>query len=723
MRDESEILRQTFKEEASDLLSELETLLLRLENDPEDMDAVSGIFRAFHTIKGSGAMAGFDDLSHFTHQVETVYDLVRNRKIAPDRTLIDLTLSACDLMQEMVASPKSVDRQKKARIDELLSSFRGLTPGAVSSERLTALSKDGERGVLFPSTEGRQLTFRIRFRPNPRIFLTGTNPLHLLNELRGLGECWVIAHTDEIPDLNSLDPEACFTYWDVILTTRKDINAVKDVFIFVEDESELKIDVIDDGSISLEEKDYRKLGEILVEKKDLGAEDLRRVLGHRRPLGEVLVEEGLVPHTSVQAALVEQEHVRQLRERRLSEEVISNLRVSSEKLDRLINLIGELVTAQARLSQAAAERNDPGLVLIAEEVQRLTADLRDNTMNIRLMPIGTTFSKFKRLVRDLSAKLGKEVELITEGGETELDKTVIEKLQDPLLHLIRNSLDHGIEFPEVREASGKPRRGTIRLAAAHSGDKVLIKIEDDGAGLDGESIRMKALEKNVISATDERPGKDLYSLIFLSGFSTSSTITNVSGRGVGLDVVKRAVESLRGSIEISSTKGSGTTMTFSLPLTLAIIEGLLVKVADDFFILPLSSVEECIELTHKDARKNHGRRIANVRGQIVPYIGLRDQFMIGGEKPDIEQIVIVSHDNHRIGFVVDKVMGDHQTVIKNLGKVFKDTEEISGATILGDGTLALIINIPKLVNIAEEEAVSGHSAQRSCGGNGPLWFE
>jgi two-component system chemotaxis sensor kinase CheA len=361
------------------------------------------------------------------------------------------------------------------------------------------------------------------------------------------------------------------------------------------------------------------------------------------------------------------------------------------------------VTVQARLSQTALTHSIPGLLSIAEEVERLTAELRDKTMSVRMLPIGTTFSNFRRLFRDLSRDLGKEVELVTEGGETELDKTVIERLNDPLVHLIRNSLDHGIEQPGVRTAAGKPRKGTVRLAAVHSGANVLIQISDDGAGMDRDAIRAKAMEKGLIDERAELSDGELYGLIFTPGFSTARKVTSVSGRGVGLDVVKRAIDALRGNIEITSAKGLGTTITLKLPLTLAIIDGLLVKLQEQHYVLPLSYVKECVELTRRDREDGRGRNIANVRGEIVPYIILREQFAISDAPPEREQIVITEVGGSRVGFVVDNVIGGHQTVIKNLGRYYHGVEGLAGATILGDGTVALILDVPKLVRIVEKE--------------------
>ena len=450
------------------------------------------------------------------------------------------------------------------------------------------------------------------------------------------------------------------------------------------------------------EAPHKRLGEILVERGDVQDEEVSKALSEQKRLGEILVEKGLTTPEKVESALTEQEHARKVREKsQAKDEGISSIRVPADKLDVLVNLVGELVTVQARLTQTASLLNDADLASVAEEVERLTAELRDNTLNIRMLPIGTTFGRFKRLIRDLSQELGKEIEMTTEGAETELDKTVIERLNDPLVHLIRNCIDHGIERPEEREALDKPRAGTIHLSAVHSGAYVVIRIKDDGKGLDREAILLKAVEKGLVSPNGELTDKEVFSSIFHPGFSTAKEVTNVSGRGVGMDVAKRAIDALRGSIDVSSEKGKGTAVTIRLPLTLAIVDGLLVRIADEHFVLPLSIVEECVELTKEDTEKSHGRNMAHIRGEIVPYIKLRDEFNISGDSPDIEQIVVTGVNGERMGFVVDNVIGEHQTVIKKLGRIYKDVDAVSGATILGNGTVALIVDALKLVRNAE----------------------
>jgi len=691
-----DVHRQAFKEEAYELLSELEISLLELEERPEDCDLIGRVFRAMHTIKGSGAMFGFDDIASFTHEVETVFDLVRNGKLAVTNRLVSLTLAARDQIKSMLDGSDTGTGGDVEASFQIIAGLREL--GGCDAP---APAAPGKPAVV----EAPQVaSYRIRFTPRRDIFASGSNPLTLLGELRELGPLSVVAQTQGFPPLAEMDPEGCYVYWDVILSTDQGENAIRDVFIFVEDDCDLKIEKIAEHDSLAAEDGYKKLGEILVERGDITLEDMESVLGEQKRFGELAVSKGVVREAQVQSALAEQQHVREVREVKQASDASSSIRVPAERLDLLVNLVGELVTVQARLSQTAAERADVELSAIAEEVERLTAELRDSALNIRMLPIGSTFSKFKRLVRDLSAELGKEIEMTTDGAETELDKTVIEKLNDPLVHLIRNSIDHGVELPEARLAAGKPRQGTLHLSAVHSGDSVLITIEDDGGGLDKEAIRAKAVEKGIIAPAAELSEKELFNLIFAPGFSTAKKLSSVSGRGVGMDVVKRAIESLRGSIEIASVRGEGTRIMVRIPLTLAIIESLLVKIGRDSFLLPLSLVDECVELTREDVARAHGRHLARVRERLVPYIPLRERFNVKGESPEIEQVVITELNGARVGFVVDNVIGQHQTVIKSLGRAYKHVEGISGATILGDGSIALILDVPYLVQSAEAEA-------------------
>ncbi|MEO5331099.1 MAG: chemotaxis protein CheA [Magnetococcus sp. YQC-5] len=688
-----EIDTSAFTEEAYELLSELEDSLLELEETPTDMELIGRVFRAMHTIKGSGAMFGFDEVAKFTHEVETVFDMARSGTLPVTKTLIDLTLAARDQIRSILDASRGGVPADEANANRIIAGLRTLAPqkdaaAAVTTKAVVAAESDGSH------------VYRVRFEPKPEIFSSGTNPLLLIAELREMGPCRVVAFTNGFPSLEEMDPERCYTRWEIFLTTEAGENAIRDVFIFVEDDCTLNIRLLNrEEAAGMTAPEGKKLGEILLERGDINQDALAKEL---TPLGDRLVNAGLVPADKVRAALTEQRVVQEQRQQQgKAAEVDAVVRVPSAKLDKLVNLVGELVTVQARLNQLSTQLNVQHLQLVAEEIEHLTDELRDNTMSIRMLAIGSTFNKFKRLVRDLSTELGKQIELTTAGADTELDKTVIDQLNDPLVHIIRNSIDHGIEKPEARQSAGKPLVGQIHLSAVHSGTSVLIQVRDDGKGLDPQLLRRKAVEKGVLSADAVLSDHEAYQLIFAAGFSTAEKITNVSGRGVGMDVVRKSIESLRGSIDTQSELGKGTVITLKLPLTLAIIEGLLVSVNQNYFVLPLAAVEECVELSPRDIANSHGRRIVNVRDEIVPFIRIRERFVMEGDRPTIEQIVIVNVDGKRVGFAFDAVVGQHQTVIKNLGDSFEYSDEFSGATILGDGTVALLLDLARMVRYVE----------------------
>ncbi len=465
--------KDLYREEAYELLTNLEDSLLELEQHPEDLDIVGKVFRAMHTIKGSGAMFGFDDIATFTHTIETIYDLIRDSKLKVTADLITLTLASCDQIRDMLGASQGLNTVSEAKTSELMLSFKAYLPSEAGTPE-----REPDAPTIQENKEkasGLLTTYRIRFRPHKDLFANGTNPIPLLNELAGLGESTLICNMDDLPDLADMDPEACYTSWDIILTTTSDINIIRDVFIFVEDSSDISIESIHVPVPDNVAAPDKKIGEILLERGALVKEDLDKALKSQKRLGEVLLDTGVVNKAEIRSALSEQEQIRTQNKKRAVAEETSSIRVPAPRLDALVNLVGELVTVQARLTQFSATKSDPDLIAIAEEVERLSAELRDISMGIRMLPIGTTFAKFKRLVRDLSTELGKDIGFIMEGEETELDKTVIDKLSDPLVHLIRNSIDHGIEAPEIRIASGKSAQGIIKISAQHSGAYVLIQ--------------------------------------------------------------------------------------------------------------------------------------------------------------------------------------------------------------------------------------------------------
>jgi two-component system chemotaxis sensor kinase CheA len=679
---------EVFKEEARELLFNLETLLLELEDNPFDKKLIANIFRSMHTIKGSSAMFDFKSISDFTHDIENIFDLVRQDKIGVTKKLIDLTLAACDQIKKMLNS--SDTETDRTVCNNITVEFKTLT-AVVCNEKPEEVGIETSMDMSLPppvlpdtsKEQEKQMTVcHIKFNPHSDIFKSGTNPLYLLDELNELGHYNIMASFN-LPDIYNIDPEICYTSWDILLMTDGDIEQVKDVFVFVEDNCDVSIEMVE--------------------------EDIN-INGNIADTSEKQIEEEAILRTETEGekTLPSSDIGKQISDlkTKFQQDELSTVKVSSEKLDRLMALVGEMVINQAQLRQMLLTSTDLSFRSVVKKMESLTVDLRDTSLSMRMIPIGTIFGKFKRLVRDLSKELGKEIDMITEGAETELDKTLIERLNDPLVHLIRNSIDHGIELPHIREKKGKPAKGTIKLTALHEGSNVLIIINDDGGGLDKKTIYNKAIEKGLITGGTELSEKDIFKLILMPGFSTATEVTSISGRGVGMDVVKQSIETLGGTLDITSIKDEGTSITMKLPLTLAIIEGLLACIGDDFFIFPLSVVERHVELTQKDIDRAHGRHIIEVRKEVLPYIKLRESFDISTEINDIEEVVITRANGKRIGFVVDRVIGIQQTVIKSLGKVYKHIKGLSGATILGDGTVGLILDVHQLVNDEMEKELN-----------------
>ena len=701
-----------FRQEAVDLLAQLEGALLDLEAVPDDRSLVDQAFRALHTLKGSGAMFGWDALAAFTHHVESTFALVRNGELQVTRELVSLTLAAADHIRVLLERPETADRLRGeallASIRDFIGSSGHQDRGTPSASKPTPAKSPLAKSAAAPKAAAppHEHVFRIRFRPGQNVLTIGCNPLPLLDELRALGTCTVLPITDGVPTLEEMEAIGCYLAWDVLLTTTAARSAIEEVFLFVADQSDLSINEIpieDDVAVG------RKLGEILVERGDVAPADIDEGLGRQERLGSLLVKSGKISEDRVASALGEQRHLREVSRARESTVSGGTIRVPAERLDSLMDQVGELVIAQARLVQVAIAEANPLLKSISEDIERLASELRDTTMSIRMLPIGTLFGRFRRVVHDLSRELGKAVELTTAGEETELDKTVIESLNDPLVHLIRNAIDHGIEDRERRTAAGKSENGLVHLSAVHSGAQVLITIEDDGHGLDRAAIRAKAEERGLLQSGQDVSDAELFGCIFQAGFSTAAAVTSVSGRGVGMDVVKRTIDGLRGSIEVASTLGQGTAITLKLPLTLAIIDGLLVRVGDERYVVPLSSVEECVELTRLEDIRSGGRSFLNIRGEIVAFIRLRRLFDVSGEPELIQKVVIVTMGEARVGLVVDQVIGQHQTVIKSLSRMHRDLEGFSGATILGDGAVALILDIPHLIKFARDRETSARA--------------
>lgn len=643
---------QVFREEAAELLADLESALLHLEQSPTDREPLDTAFRALHTIKGSGSMFGFEAAASFTHHLESAFDRMRKGELAATTAMIGIALAAKDHIRILIEDSASAD---PAVADGILARLADLSGSAEMSVPL-----DRER-----DDEESRATWRVRFRLAPDALERGTNPLLLLDELRGLGEAEIVALTDDVPPLGELEPTRCHIGWELILTTTHPRSTIEDVFIFVIDETELTIEPVS---------------------------AMPEPGGEQEPVPVRAMAAGPVPPK--EPALPKAEPAP---EKGRAQPAANSIRVPAERLDDLMDQVGELVIAHARLKQLISDSVDLQIKSVTEEIERLSNGLRDITMGIRMVPVESLFGRFRRLVRDLSQELGKDVALTMSGEETELDKTMIERLNDPLVHIIRNSLDHGLEPAAERVAAGKAPQGRIHLSARHAGTRVLMTIRDDGRGLDRDRIRAKAEEQELIPPGAKLSDAELFQLIFHPGFSTARTLTSVSGRGIGMDVVKRTIDGLRGTIEVSSLPGGGTEITLGLPLTLAIIDGLLVRVGQGRYVIPLFAVEECVELPADVERRHSNRNFLNIRGALVPFLRLRDSFAVRHPPDPYQKIVIISSGDKRVGLVVDQVLGDHQTVIKSMSKLHADVANFSGATILGDGSVALILDIGQIV--------------------------
>jgi two-component system chemotaxis sensor kinase CheA len=641
---------ETFRQEAQDLLEQIEQGLLDLARRPGDRDLVDAVFRGLHTLKGSGAMFGFDALAAFTHHCETAFDRVRKGEVAATPDLVGAVLAAQDHMRALAEG----EPVSEADGELLLAELHRVVEGA--GHALPA-AESGEPGLN---------TWRVKFSLPADALINGTRPLPLLDELRELGECKVTAITDAVPDFDVLTPTECHLAWDVTLVTPHGRDAIEDVFIFVIDDMALDIQAVEAAA----------------------AETPVRVT----EAAEAAPPQALANDEAGAGA-----------EGRQARAGGDTVRVPAERLDEMMDRVGELVIAQSRLKQLAASSSDIALRAVAEEIERLASEMRDTMMVVRMTPIAQLFGRFRRLIHDLARDTGKAIELVTEGEATELDKTVIERLADPLIHLIRNAADHGLETPEQRAAAGKAPSGRILLSARQAGAEVVITITDDGRGVDRARVRAKAEENGLIQPGQTLSDAELLQQIFAPGFSTAAAITNLSGRGVGMDVVKKTIEGLRGSIEMTSTPGEGSVVSLRIPLTLAIIDGLLVRVGAGRYVIPLASVEECVELSLEQDMRSIGRSLITLRDELVPFIRLRELFSTGTQPDAHQKIVVVSTGQERVGLVVDQILGDHQTVIKSLSGFHAEVGAFSGATILGDGGVALIMDIGHLVAAGQRQ--------------------
>ncbi|MFQ2157012.1 chemotaxis protein CheA [Aeromonas hydrophila] len=708
---------QTYIAEARELLEEMESALLTLENEPDNSELIGAIFRAAHTIKGSAGLFGLQPIVSFTHIVEDLLDQVRNQQLAISEALIKDLLESRDHIERLVslvaeqgealgADEQAQDVQLRSNLARHQTTSQTGLPERNPPAETSPVSK--EEGHVSATS-----LWHISLRFGPDVLRNGMDPTSFLRYLGTMGTlCAIETINHALPDWEHFDPESCYLGYELDLDTQADKNALSDVFEFVRDDCRITIipphsklaEYID--LINALPEDNEMLGQLLVKTGALTASEL--VLGlqaqHEQPqtdtgkLGEILIAQGAVSEVVVDAALKKQSQNKESKNKEGR-----YVRVHADKLDDLINLVGELVVASSGANLLAQRSRDSQLQEANSTIAMLVEEIRDGALRLRMVPIGDTFNRFQRVVRDVSHELDKDIALIITGGDTELDKSVVEKIGDPLMHLVRNAMDHGIESAERRVAAGKPARGTLTLNAYHDSGSIVIEIQDDGAGLNKARILQKAQERGLVTTNATLTDQEIYQLIFEPGFSTAEAITNLSGRGVGMDVVKRNIQALRGSVELDSKPGLGTRVQIRLPLTLAIIDGFLVRVSTTHYVIPLDMVIECVELTQSALADTQGRNYINLRGEVLPFVRLQHYFDVEGTRGRRENIVVVSHGGKKSGLVVDELLGEFQTVIKPLGKLFQRLQGISGSTILGGGEVALILDIPSLIQHAIEQ--------------------
>jgi two-component system chemotaxis sensor kinase CheA len=714
-----------FLSEAEEQLGALEQLLLRLEDAPEDRELLDALFRCAHTVKGSAGIFGLDAVVAFTHHVESLLDRLREGRLRLTPALSTLLLRCNDQIRLLVDSagrpggdePTGAAAERAALVAQLQAAG---APTAVLPDPAPPATAAAPAALSGTAGAAGDRAWHVSVAFGLETFRNGMDPMALLNYLRGLGQIPQLAcDIEAVPALEALDPEACHLAFELALLTEAGRDEIEGAFSFVRDDCQLHVlapgATADDYARLIESMpDNPRLGDILVASGAITRAQLQQALraqgdaaasGAPQPLGEILqVTAGVAPQI-VAAALNKQSRGREAAGAAPAapEETGGRfIRVQADRLDAVINLLGELVIAGAGASLLARQTKHGALIEANGQIGRLIEEIRNGTLQLRMVPIGETFSRFRRVVRDTASELGKDVALELVGGDTELDKSMVERIADPLMHLVRNALDHGLEPPAQRLEAGKPAQGRLVLSACHESGSVLIAIEDDGRGIQRDKVLQRAWERGLVEPGVRPADEDIDRLIFEPGFSTAEKVTNLSGRGVGMDVVKRNIEALRGTVALRSVPGAGSRIEIRLPLTLAIIDGFLVGVGPSRFIFPLDAVVEVIEprgaIAETDA---HGRRSVELRGQVLPVVALRALYGLGGDEPARPSIVVLRAGARRFGVLVDQLLGQHQTVIKPLGRMFRSLRGMAGSSILGNGEVALIFDVPALGQLAE----------------------
>lgn len=654
--------KQVFLEEASGLLDQLEKDLLDLEASPENQELIESAFRAMHTIKGVSGMYGFDYVSEFTHHMESVYQAIREKTLRFDKEIFDITFVSIDHIRKLLTDESlTVPENKKNQTDI-----------RQKIENILSKISDENKVPIYESSQAKKeqipYTWHILIRANEQIYFRGISVTSIFHDLASLGRF-------EISRLDHLSNEGTDT-WSIILYSEARENDIREVLMFIEDDCTIT---------RLTSKNLFEETEPEVPENEQTIIDYIEYQEKRNELKG--------SHPAPSQAEVKTDNGKKTTKR---------ISVDSTKLDHLMYLVSELITLNSQFNLNTTDPRFEKLWPYTERLDNLSKQFRNNALDIRLVPLSESILRFKRLIRDLSRQLDKDIELVTEGIDTEVDKGTLDQLSDPLMHIIRNCIDHGIEAPATRLKKGKPETGTIRISATNSGNFVIIKVEDDGTGIDTEKIRLKAIEKGILKASDKPTRQELFDLIFLPGFSTAQSLTEVSGRGVGMDVVKRKIIELRGEVIVESEPGVGTSFTLKLQQSIAIIDTLLFKVEDTFFTVPISDINICMQLPTTEIESRKNTCTIPFENQLIPFIDIRTQFNLGGTYSEITKAIILQNNDHQLAVLTDTIIGGHQAVLKPLGSLFRDQKCIGAASQLGDGKLAFMIDTNELFSAIEQ---------------------
>jgi two-component system chemotaxis sensor kinase CheA len=710
---------EVFYEECYEGLEIMENGLVELDIGAADVEEINTIFRAAHSIKGGSATFDFNEIAGFTHVMETLLDEMRSGDRDVTTASVDLLLESVDCLQEMVNATKAEESIDTERVAKLKSKLEKMLeePESTPSENETNSENEAVSVSSSENTESKSSStkmWEIEFHPEPEMLLPGNEPLGIFSALEEMGDTKVICLNQDLPSVKNIDPKLLFLGWKIELSGDVSEDQIREVFAWVEDVSKFTIKELSNTNASEDTEGKESISDNKSENK----EEIEPTDNNSKEENKEKTPAPEQKKTVAKSTPTKKKAAKPAKKQAGSE--AGSIRVSVDKIDALINLVGELVITQSMLGRFGENIDLSDIEDLRDglgQLERNSRELQETAMQIRMLPISSSFNRFPRLIRDLSGKLDKKVELKITGENTELDKTVLEKIGDPLVHLVRNSLDHGLETPEVRRANGKPETGIIELNAYHEGGNIVIEVVDDGAGLNKERILSKAIEKNVVAKDENLSDQEIYNLIFQPGFSTAEVVSDVSGRGVGMDVVRRNINDLGGHVYIDSKPGRGSILTIRLPLTLAIIDGQLVRVGKQMYVIPIMSISESLQLDPALVSRYKGKAdLYKLREEYIPILKLHDVFDNIDHQPGYDQglMVVVEVERRRVGLFVDELLGQQQVVIKSLENNFRKAEGFSGATILGDGTVSLILDAVGLIRNYLEKSDKPVSTDRAA---------